>query len=99
VPHDEDADHEHLLERLLRHLLSSDDLDALCADAGLPVLIDSNGQPVYMRDAASYVDAGVMTLNHGVAIRLSDGSEFQLTIVTSRRPDSPVRARLPGTAI
>ncbi|MBF9134732.1 hypothetical protein I0C86_38250 [Plantactinospora sp. S1510] len=94
---DEDTDQEELLQRLLQHFLSSDDLNELCADAGLPVLIDSNGQPVYVREAVSYDDAGVMTLNRGVVIRLSDGGELQLTIVTSRHPVSPVQIRPPGT--
>ncbi|MFI6163068.1 hypothetical protein ACIA59_24340 [Micromonospora haikouensis] len=39
-----------------------------------------------------------MTLNRGVVIRLSDGSEFQLSIVTSRHPDSPVQVRPPRTS-
>lgn len=95
---DEDTDHEDLLERLLRHLLSGDDLDELCEEAGLPVLMDSTGVPVYVREVVAYGDAGVMTLNRGVVIRLSDGSEFQLSIVASRRTDSPVQVRPPSTS-
>lgn len=94
---DENVAHEEMLQRLLQQLLSSDDLDELCADAGLPVFIDRDGQPVYVREAALYDDAAVMTLNRGLVIRLSDGSEFQLTIVTSRHPDRPAQVRPPGT--
>ncbi|WP_028188846.1 hypothetical protein [Salinispora pacifica] len=95
---DEDTDHEGLLERLLRHLLSGNDLDELCEEAALPVLMEHTGGPLYVREVVTYGDAGVMTLNRGVVIRLSDGSEFQLSIVTSRRPGSPVRVRPPSTS-
>ena len=32
----------------------------------------------------TYEEAGLLTYNRGVVIRLSDGSEYQLTIVQSR---------------
>ncbi len=32
----------------------------------------------------TFADAGVLTDNRGLVLRLSDGSEFQLTIVRSR---------------
>jgi hypothetical protein len=98
VTTDEETDHEDLLERLLRHLLSGDDLDEICEEAGLPVLMNSTGEPVYVREVVAYGDAGVMTLDRGVVIRLSDGSEFQLGIVASRRPDSPFRFRPASTS-
>ncbi|MFI6163067.1 hypothetical protein ACIA59_24335 [Micromonospora haikouensis] len=46
---DEDTDHEDLLKRLLRHLLSGGDLDEFCEEAGLPVLLESTGRPVNVR--------------------------------------------------
>ena len=33
---------------------------------------------------ASFEQAGVMTMNKGLVVRMRDGSEFQLTIVRSR---------------
>ncbi|QOC89708.1 hypothetical protein [Micromonospora craniellae] len=95
---DEDTDHEDLLERLLRHLLSGGNLDELCEEAGLPVLLESTGRPVNVREVVADGDAGVLALNRGVVFRLSGGSEVQLSIVTSRRPDSPVQERPPRTS-
>lgn len=37
-----------------------------------------------VEDVASFYEDGLLTNNHGVVIRLSDGTEFQLTIVRSR---------------
>ena len=33
----------------------------------------------------SFDDVGVMTMNDGLVIRFKDGSEFQLTVVQSKR--------------
>lgn len=38
-----------------------------------------------IRDARTFSDAGVLTMDRGIVIRLSDGSEYQLTIVQSGR--------------
>ena len=37
-----------------------------------------------VRDIETFKDAGVLTLNAGIVLRLMDGSEFQITIVRSR---------------
>lgn len=37
-------------------------------------------------ECRTFDEAGLMTRNEGVVIRLADGSEFQLTIVQSYRP-------------
>lgn len=39
-------------------------------------------------DVESFADAGIMTTNRGVVVRMRDGSEFQVTIVQSRRARS-----------
>lgn len=39
---------------------------------------------VWIDSAATFAEHGVMTLNKGLVVRLSDGSEFQLSIVRSR---------------
>jgi len=40
---------------------------------------------------STYDDAGILTTNEGLVIRLDDGSEFQLTIVQSRQEDPGTR--------
>lgn len=35
-------------------------------------------------DVRTFEEAGVLTMNKGLVVRLPDGSEFQLTIVRSR---------------
>lgn len=37
-----------------------------------------------VEDTRSYSDAGLMTMNEGLVVRLLDGSEFQLQVVRSR---------------
>jgi hypothetical protein len=36
--------------------------------------------------SSSFSDRGLLTCDEGVVIRLEDGSEFQVTVVQSRRP-------------
>jgi hypothetical protein len=42
-----------------------------------------------LRAAQSCADAGILTRDKGLVIRLANGAEFQLTIVRSERPDTP----------
>jgi hypothetical protein len=35
-------------------------------------------------DVSSFQDAGVMTYNEGLVVRMDDGTEFQVTVVASR---------------
>ncbi|MBM0226138.1 hypothetical protein [Micromonospora sp. ATA51] len=85
--------HEEILQALVRHLLTSDELDQLCDDADLPQLTDADGQPVHITSARTYRDAGVLTLDRGVWLELSDGSVFGLTVQISRRPTTEVTLR------
>jgi hypothetical protein len=39
-----------------------------------------------VRSADSFREAGVLTTNLGVVLTMTNGSEFQITIVQSRRP-------------
>ncbi|MEV4539336.1 hypothetical protein AB0J82_36745 [Asanoa sp. NPDC049518] len=41
--------------------------------------------------ASTYADAGVLTLDRGVWLELSDGSVFGLTVQASRRPTVETR--------
>jgi len=38
-------------------------------------------------DVLSFEDAGLLTRNHGLIIRLENGAEFQITIVKSKSAD------------
>jgi hypothetical protein len=85
-----DHAHEEILQAAIRHLLTTDDLDQICAQAGIPALLDDTGQPVTITAAHSYRDAGVLTLDRGVWLELSDGSRFGLTLTVSARPEVEV---------
>jgi hypothetical protein len=85
--------HEEILQALVRHLLTTDDLAQLCDDADVPALVDADGQPVRITSAHTYRDAGVLTLDRGVWLELSDGSVFGLTVTVSRRPTAEVTLR------
>ena len=41
-----------------------------------------------VRDAVPYDEAGVLTQNAGLIVRMVDGSEYQITVVRSRGPRS-----------
>lgn len=88
----DDLGHEELLEALVTHLLDSEPLEQLCTDADLPVLVDRDGQPITLT-ARTYRDAGVLTLDRGIWLELSDGSVFGLTVTVSRRPAIEVTLR------
>jgi hypothetical protein len=85
--------HEEVLQALVLRLLTSGELDQLCDDADLPQLTDDGGQPVSITSARTYRDAGVLTLDRGVWLELSDGSVFGLTVQISRRPAGEVTLR------
>ncbi len=50
---------------------------------------DENPLSGKIASAVSFEDAGILTHNRGVVLRMNDGSEFQLTIVQSAPPDEP----------
>ncbi len=57
-------------------------------DADLPPLYASDGAAITVTAAHTYRDVEVMTLNRGAVLELSDGSQFQITIVRSGNPRS-----------
>ena len=89
---DDEFGHEQLIEALVTRLLGGDTLEQLCTDADLPVLVDDTGEPVTVT-AHTYPDAGVLTLDRGIYLELSDGSVFGLTVTVSRRPTVEVHLR------
>jgi hypothetical protein len=80
--------HEEALQAALLDMFTGDhaDLTDFCADAGLPAPHSPDEQPVVIDEAHSYRDAGLLSTDRGVVLDLSDGSQFQLTITMSRRP-------------
>ncbi|MGR6319974.1 hypothetical protein Q2K19_26015 [Micromonospora soli] len=88
-----DYAHEEILQALVARLLTGEDLDQLCDEADLPQLTHDDGTPVTITSARVYRDAGVMTLDRGVWLELSDGSVFGLTVTIARRPRDEVTLR------
>ena len=74
---------DEILQDLILRLITGDDLDQLCAEADLPPLTDQAGHPVTISAAHTYRDAGVLTLNPGVRLSLSDGTTYGLTITVA----------------
>lgn len=89
-------DHETVLQAVIRYLLTSDDLYTLSCDAGTATLVDGDGNPIDVRSAETYADAGVLTLNRGVYLELSDGSRFGLTLSVSAHGRHDTTAIPPG---
>ena len=69
--------HETVLPAAIAHVLASEDLDQICAHAGLPALIDDTGRPVTVTTARTYRDADVFTLgSDGVTWPHTDGLKW-----------------------
>lgn len=89
------TDHEVIVEALLANMLSGDPeladlgLDGAAECAELAVLKDGDDdEDASLTDIASaltFEDHGVLTSNRGIVLDLTDGSQFQITIVQSRR--------------
>ena len=45
---------------------------------------DEDGDEETIRSIVTFADAGVLTSNSGLVVRLADGSEYQITVVRSR---------------
>ena len=61
--------------------------DSVVEDALLGILLgDLSVEDTALEgcDVRSFADAGVMTYDKGLVLRLPDGSEFQVTIIQSR---------------
>lgn len=90
---DDEYRHEDTIQAALVAALTGQDTDLanltdFCEAHGLPALRDTDGTAVTVIDAHTYRDAGVLTGNRGVVLDLSDGSQFQLTIVFARCPNT-----------
>src|SRR5262249_12523553 len=89
--------HEEFLQAIVLHVFNADALDQVCDDAGIPALLDAAGQPMTITDARTYRDAGVLTRDRGVLVKLSDGGQFGLTVTVSRRPSGGATLGPAGT--
>jgi hypothetical protein len=92
---DDKFGHEQQLEQLVIGLLREADLEDLCEQAELPVLLDAVGVPVELIGVRSYHDAGVLTLDRGVWLEFSDGAVYGLTVSVACRPAQPGCVRPP----
>lgn len=77
---DDDRADEELLQAVVAHLLTSGDLDEVCDDAELPHLTQPTAPRWRSPPPRSTGTRGVLTLNRGVWLELSDGSVFGLTV-------------------
>jgi hypothetical protein len=46
--------------------------------------VNESFDPDGIRSVRTFTDLGVMTGNHGLVVRMDDGSEYQVTVVRSR---------------
>ena len=67
------------LQDVLNALLA----DAIYSTANL-VEIEPPEELGYIHSTETFEEAGVLTMNKGLVLRMKDGSEYQVTIVRSR---------------
>ena len=64
--------------------MTEGDIETLLAE--LPFAEGEDGEPIIsgLESAVTFEEAGIMTMNKGVVFRMTDGTEFQVTVVQSR---------------
>ncbi|SCL43440.1 hypothetical protein [Micromonospora aurantiaca (nom. illeg.)] len=72
--------YEEILERALMVAVEGLDLEMAAESAGDEPLTDDDNEPVEVREIQTLADAGFMTRDNGVVIRLTDGREYTLTL-------------------
>ncbi|NES14540.1 MULTISPECIES: hypothetical protein [Micromonospora] len=72
--------YEEILERALMVAMEGLDLEMAAESAGDEPLTDDDNEPVEVREIQTLADAGFMTRDNGVVIRLTDGREYTLTL-------------------
>jgi hypothetical protein len=75
-----------LLEAILVAAIADLDLADRLEELALPALA-TTGEPVCVTGTATFTDEGILTLDRGIVVRLSDGSQYTLTIHCYQRPD------------
>lgn len=79
---------EELLEQGLIEAIREMDLEHMAEEAGTEPLTDRDGETVDVDDVDALAARGFLTNDKGVWVRLSDGSEYQISIVAYRAPRS-----------
>lgn len=72
--------YEEILERALLVAAEELALEEAAESIGDEPLTDKDGEPVAVREVQTLADAGFMTRDNGVVIRLTDGREYTLTL-------------------
>lgn len=54
------------------------------AGVGETVVEDEDEGDIYLDDILSFDEAGILTMDQGLVLRFSDGSEYQVTVKRSR---------------
>lgn len=72
--------YEEILERALRVAAEELALEEAAETIGDEPLTDEDGEPVEVREVQTLADAGFMTRDNGVVIRLTDGREYTVTL-------------------
>ncbi|MEU8333454.1 hypothetical protein [Micromonospora sp. NPDC048839] len=72
--------HEEILERALRAAIEEFDLKDVAEEAGAEPLTDDDGAATEVVEVLTLADAGFMTTDNGVSVRLSDGRQFTIEI-------------------
>jgi hypothetical protein len=72
--------YEEILERALLVACEALDLEMAAETVGEPPLTDDDKVEVEVREVQTLADAGFMTTDCGVVIRLTDGHEYTLTL-------------------
>ena len=85
---DDEPTHEDTIEAALLAAFSpeSADLAQSSTEVAMAPLCDHDGAEVRVHTARGYRDAMVLTWDRGIVLDLSDGSQFQITIVRSADP-------------
>ncbi|RQX13425.1 hypothetical protein DDE19_26155 [Micromonospora ureilytica] len=72
--------HEEILERALRAAVEEINLEDVAEEAGAEPLTDEDGASTEVVEVLTLADAGFMTTDKGVSVRLSDGRQFTIEI-------------------
>ncbi|MGW3610623.1 hypothetical protein ACWD6N_12145 [Micromonospora sp. NPDC005163] len=72
--------HEEILVRALQAAIEEIDLENVAEEAGAEPLADEDGAPTEVVEVLTLADAGFMTTDSGVSVRLSDGRQFTIEI-------------------
>ncbi|MEV0430383.1 hypothetical protein ACL02O_34110 [Micromonospora sp. MS34] len=73
--------YEEILERALLVAAETLELEEAAETIGdEPLRDERDGEPVEIREVQTLADAGFMTTDNGVVIRLTDGREYTLTL-------------------